>query len=62
MASSERTSVTRRDAFKGAAAGAVASGFGGLASKEAVAQETYGAIVIGTGDCFERAQQEDPGH
>jgi cholesterol oxidase len=49
MASSERTAVTRRDAVKGAAAGAVAAGLGVLASKEAVAQETFDAIVIGTG-------------
>jgi hypothetical protein len=37
--------VSRRDAFKGAAAGAVAAGLGVLASPEAVAQETYDAII-----------------
>jgi hypothetical protein len=49
MTNGEQRSITRRDAFKGAAAGAVAAGIGVLTSKEAVAQETYDAIVIGTG-------------
>lgn len=44
-----RESITRRDAFKGAAAGAVAAGLGVLTPKEAVAQEVYDSIVIGTG-------------
>src|SRR5262249_497082 len=49
MTVSNRTSVTRREAVKGAAAGAVAAGIGVIAAKEAVAQETYDAIVIGSG-------------
>jgi cholesterol oxidase len=49
MTASERMSVTRRDAVKGAAVGAVAAGLGVIASKEAAAQEAYDAIVIGTG-------------
>jgi hypothetical protein len=49
MTNGEQRSITRRDAFKGAAAGAVAAGIGVLTSKEAVAEETYDAIVIGTG-------------
>src|SRR5262245_24925991 len=50
MMASERTSVTRREAVKGtAAAGAVAAGLGVIAAQKAAAQETYDAIVIGTG-------------
>jgi choline dehydrogenase-like flavoprotein len=49
MVGSEQKSITRRDAFKGAAAGAAAVGFGVMSSKETVAQEAYDAIVIGTG-------------
>jgi cholesterol oxidase len=49
MAGNEAQSITRRDAFKGASAGAVAAGLGVLASKEAEAQEVFDAIVIGTG-------------
>jgi cholesterol oxidase len=41
--------ITRRDAVKGVAAGTVAAGIGVLTSKEAVAQQVYDAIVIGTG-------------
>ena len=48
MASKQQ--MTRRDAFKGAAVGAVAAGLGVLTTKEAEAQvEEYDAIVIGTG-------------
>src|SRR5438046_1234221 len=49
MTESERMSVTRREAVKAAAAGAVAAGLGVMASKEAAAQEAFDAIVIGTG-------------
>jgi cholesterol oxidase len=49
MTSKEKRSITRRDAFKGAAAGVVAAGFGGLGSEEAAAQEVFDAIVVGTG-------------
>src|SRR5262252_4886394 len=49
MTRNDRISVTRRDAVKTAAAGAVAVGLGAFASREAAAQETYDAIVIGTG-------------
>ena len=49
MTASQRMSVTRREAVKGAAAGAVAAGLGVIAAKEAAAQETFDAIVIGTG-------------
>jgi len=45
MTSGGPQSITRRDAFKGA----VAAGLGVLTSKEAIAQEVYDAIVIGTG-------------
>lgn len=45
----QKKSVTRRDIVKGAAAGAAAAGVGIVASREAEAQETYDAIVIGTG-------------
>src|SRR5947209_159885 len=49
MSTNERVSVTRREAVKGAAAGAVAAGLG-VMTKEAIAQEApYEAIVIGTG-------------
>src|SRR5262245_10470273 len=48
MTISQRTSVTRRDAVKGAAAGAVAVGLG-VINKAAQAQEAFDAIVIGTG-------------
>jgi hypothetical protein len=48
MTISQQTSVTRRDAVKGAAAGAVAVGLG-VISKQAQAQEAFDAIVIGTG-------------
>jgi len=51
MARKDSAQITRRDAFKGAAAaGAVAAGLGVLTAKEAQAQvEEYDAIVIGTG-------------
>ena len=49
MGSDGSQSITRRDAVKGAAVGAVAAGIGVLTSKEAVAQPVYDAIVIGTG-------------
>ena len=49
MTESERSSVTRRDAVKGAAAGAIAAGLGMISAKDAAAQETFDAIVIGTG-------------
>jgi cholesterol oxidase len=49
MVGSGQKSITRRDAFKGAAAGAAAVGIGLMSSKETVAQEAYDAIVIGTG-------------
>ena len=49
MTTNGRTSVTRREAVKGAAVGAVTAGLGVIASKEAAAQEVYDAIVIGTG-------------
>ena len=42
-----QSSITRREAFKGAAA--VAAGLGVLGSTEAKAQEAYDAIVVGTG-------------
>src|SRR5262249_19002406 len=45
---SQQTSVTRRDAVRGAAAGAAAVGLG-VISKQAQAQEAFDAIVIGTG-------------
>jgi cholesterol oxidase len=48
LTTSQQTSVTRRDAVKGAAAGAVAVGLG-VISKQAQAQEAFDAIVIGTG-------------
>lgn len=48
MTESGLSPVTRRDAVKGAAAGAIAAGLG-MISKEAAAQETFDAIVIGTG-------------
>jgi cholesterol oxidase len=48
MTTSEQTSVTRRDAVKGAAAGAVAVGLG-VISRQAQAQEAFDAVVIGTG-------------
>src|SRR5213080_3444090 len=49
MTRNDRISVTRRDAVKSAAVGAVAAGLGAFASREAAAQEVYDAIVIGTG-------------
>jgi len=49
MAGNGAQSITRRAAVKAAAVGAVAAGFGALTSKEAVAQEVYDAVVIGTG-------------
>ena len=49
MTRNDRISVTRREAVKSAAVGAVAAGLGAFASREAAAQETYDAIVIGTG-------------
>src|SRR6516165_10856037 len=49
MTASQRMSVTRREAVKGTAAGAIAAGLGVIAAKEAAAQETFDAIVIGTG-------------
>src|SRR5260370_451744 len=49
MTRNDRISVTRRDAVKGAAVGAVAAGLGAFASREAAAQEAFDAIVIGTG-------------
>jgi cholesterol oxidase len=50
MTKTEQTSsVTRREIFKGAAAGAAAASIGIVAAKEAAAQEVYDAIVIGTG-------------
>jgi cholesterol oxidase len=49
MARRGQDSVTRRDALKGAAAGTVIAGLGTLGSKEAIAQEVYDAVVIGTG-------------
>jgi cholesterol oxidase len=49
MANGTEASMTRRDAFKGAAAGTIAAGLGVVASKEAEAQEAYDSIVIGTG-------------
>src|SRR5262249_61268692 len=49
MTSNERMSVTRREAVKSAAVGAVAAGLGAFASREAAAQEGFDAIVIGTG-------------
>jgi cholesterol oxidase len=49
MTESERMSVTRRDAVKAVAAGAVAAGLEVIASRDAAAQEAYDAIVIGTG-------------
>src|SRR5262245_40194657 len=48
MTISQQTSVTRRDAVRGAAAGAAAVGLG-VISKQAQAQEAFDAIVIGTG-------------
>lgn len=47
-ANRDNSPVTRRDVVKGAAAGAVAAGVGVIA-KEAAAQETFDAVVIGTG-------------
>jgi cholesterol oxidase len=50
MASDNRgASLTRRNVVQGAAAGVLAAGAATVISKEAVAQETYDAIVIGTG-------------
>jgi len=49
MAAHERLSVTRREAVTGAAAGAVVAGLATIAPKQAAAQETYEAVVIGTG-------------
>src|SRR5207248_8565035 len=49
MTRNDRISVTRRDAVKSAAVGAVAAGLGAFASREAAAQEAFDAIVIGTG-------------
>src|SRR5947209_3478277 len=49
MTRNDRISVTRRDAVKSAAVGAVAAGLGPFASREAAAQEAFDAIVIGTG-------------
>jgi len=43
------SSLTRRNLVKGAALGAVATGLGMAATKEAAAQQAYDAIVIGTG-------------
>jgi cholesterol oxidase len=48
MTTNQLTSVTRRDAVKGTAAGAVAAALG-VISKQATAQEVFDAIVIGTG-------------
>src|SRR5207244_12271880 len=49
MTRNDRISVTRRDAVKSAAVGAVAAGLGAFASREAAAREAFDAIVIGTG-------------
>jgi len=49
MTTHEQTPVTRRDAVKGAAAGAVAVGLGVISKAQAQAPETFDAIVIGTG-------------
>src|SRR5690349_25009958 len=51
MAGDTLQSITRRDAFKGAAAaGAARAGSSVLAAKQAVAQvQEYDAVVIGTG-------------
>src|SRR6516164_8706426 len=50
MTRNDRISVTRRDAVKtAAAAGAFTAGLGAFAPREAAAQETFDAIVIGTG-------------
>src|SRR5262245_45510582 len=49
MAAHERLSVTRREAVTGAAAGAVVAGLATIAPKQAASQETYEAVVIGTG-------------
>src|SRR4051812_5283620 len=49
MAKGNGNSITRREAVKGVAAGAITTGVGVLRSTEASAQEVYDAIVIGTG-------------
>src|SRR6266566_2515368 len=49
MARNEQNTLTRRETLKGAAAGTVLAGLGALTAKEAIAQEAYDAVVIGTG-------------
>src|SRR5437762_12128978 len=49
MTKNNESSITRRAAVKGVAAGAIATGVTVLRSNEAEAQEVYDAIVIGTG-------------